>query len=452
MYHYFPDKHELVQAVIDYQADAIVNRNRHALGSANGVEAWRNMMITAAKRTQAKGGCQLGSLVGQLAESDPEARALIAAGFDQWAAAIGDALRSLHTEGKLPSGIDPDDLAVTLLATLQGGLLLAQVHGSSLPFETAINTLLALMIGSRAALATVRSRYESFLNLRQSRSLVTTANQRPRPCSRGRGFCFRLDLGVTRSSPLAKASGKVAVLLFVCGCTKRGHGMPESRRVADALPMIVDEAREVTSHSPDPNNGATEVLIPLARLRPGPQVRFGGVDEAHARVLAAVPTSLPPIIVHASTFAVIDGSHRVRAAQIRGALEISAVLVDGSAVDLYMAAVRANVGHGKPLSIEERQVAAARLLESHAELSDRSIGDVCGLSHTTIGKLRRATGQNGQLTRRLGRDGRLRSPRLERAQQLHPSGRATNVRSPEDGSGDRVLEVVEDEARLTGSP
>jgi TetR/AcrR family transcriptional repressor of nem operon len=39
MYHYFPDKHELVQAVIDYQADAIVNRNRHALGSANGVEA-----------------------------------------------------------------------------------------------------------------------------------------------------------------------------------------------------------------------------------------------------------------------------------------------------------------------------------------------------------------------------------------------------------------------------
>ena len=92
MYHYFPDKNELVQAVIDYQADTIVNRQRHALGSANGVEAWRNMVITAAKRTKAKGGCPLGSLVGQLAESDPEARALIAAGFDQWAAAIGDGL------------------------------------------------------------------------------------------------------------------------------------------------------------------------------------------------------------------------------------------------------------------------------------------------------------------------------------------------------------------------
>ena len=93
MYHYFPDKNELVQAVIDYQADTIVNHQRHALGSANGVEAWRNMVITAAKRTKAKGGCPLGSLVGQLAESDPEARALIAAGFDQWAAAIGDGLQ-----------------------------------------------------------------------------------------------------------------------------------------------------------------------------------------------------------------------------------------------------------------------------------------------------------------------------------------------------------------------
>ena len=105
------------------------------------------MVITAAKRTKAKGGCQLGSLVGQLAESDPEARALIAAGFDQWAAAISDGLRSLHADGKLPPDIDPDDLATTLLATLQGGLLLAQVQRSTRPFETAVNTLLALAIG-----------------------------------------------------------------------------------------------------------------------------------------------------------------------------------------------------------------------------------------------------------------------------------------------------------------
>src|SRR6478752_1893805 len=90
MYHYFPDKDELVQAVIDYHADGIVSRNRQVLSTPDGVEAWRKMVIAAAKRTNAKGGCALGSLVGQLAESDSEARVLIASGFDQWAAALSD--------------------------------------------------------------------------------------------------------------------------------------------------------------------------------------------------------------------------------------------------------------------------------------------------------------------------------------------------------------------------
>ena len=147
MYHYFPDKDDLLQAVIDYQADAIVNRQGHAFSGSNGIEAWRTMVMTAAQRTQAKGGCQLGSLVGQLAESDPEARALIAAGFDQWAAALGDGLRTMHADGELRSDVDPDDLAITLLAALQGGLLLAQAHRSTRPLETAINTLLDLAIG-----------------------------------------------------------------------------------------------------------------------------------------------------------------------------------------------------------------------------------------------------------------------------------------------------------------
>ena len=129
LYHYFPDKNDLVQAVIDYQADATVTNQRHAdLGSVQGVQAWRDMVIRAAERVQAKGGCPLGSLGGQLAESDPEARSLIAAGFERWTTEISEGLRSLQAGGQLPPSLDPDDLAVTLLATLQGGLLLAQVQ------------------------------------------------------------------------------------------------------------------------------------------------------------------------------------------------------------------------------------------------------------------------------------------------------------------------------------
>jgi TetR/AcrR family transcriptional regulator, transcriptional repressor for nem operon len=143
--HYFTGKDELVQAVIDYQAATITGNQRQAdLGSPEGLRAWRDTVIAQAGSSQAKGGCPLGSLAGQLAETDAQARALIAAGFGQWSAAISDGLHRLRDTGHLPDGTDPDNLAVTLLAALQGGLLLAQVQRDTRPLQTAIDTLLEL--------------------------------------------------------------------------------------------------------------------------------------------------------------------------------------------------------------------------------------------------------------------------------------------------------------------
>jgi TetR/AcrR family transcriptional repressor of nem operon len=156
MYHYFPDKDDLVQAVISYQADVIAAGQRQAdLGAGGGLRAWRDLVIAQARNDEGQGGCPLGSLAGQLAETDPRARALLADGFGQWQAAISDGLRRLHQAGQLPDGTDPDALAVTLLATLQGGLLLAQVQRDPRPLETAVDTLLQL-----AEAAGSKSRYE----------------------------------------------------------------------------------------------------------------------------------------------------------------------------------------------------------------------------------------------------------------------------------------------------
>src|ERR1700730_15468998 len=118
--HYFPDKDELVQAVISHQADVIAGHQRQAdLGSTEGLRAWRDMVIAQARSGEAKVGSPLGSLAGQLAETDPRARTLLADGFGQWQAAIGEGLRRPHHAGQLPAGTDPDALAVTLLATPQ---------------------------------------------------------------------------------------------------------------------------------------------------------------------------------------------------------------------------------------------------------------------------------------------------------------------------------------------
>ena len=162
LYHYFPDKDDLVQAVIDHQAHVIAGNQRQAdIGSPDGLRAWRDTVIAQAKSSNGKGGCPLGSLAGQLAETDPRARALIAAGFEQWSAVISDGMRRLQAAGRLPAAIDADDYAITLLAAVQGGLLLAQVQQNTGPLETAVDTLIVLTAPAQSAAPTVRRRHRT---------------------------------------------------------------------------------------------------------------------------------------------------------------------------------------------------------------------------------------------------------------------------------------------------
>jgi TetR/AcrR family transcriptional repressor of nem operon len=147
LYHYFADKDELVQAVIDHQADAIVgNTERAGLGTPEGLRAWRDLVVAQAVRSSGQGGCPLGSLGGQLAETDARARGQIADGFDRWSDALRAGLRELDAAGRLRPGLDPDAVAVTLLASLQGGLLLAQVQRDTRTLATALDTFLGLIL------------------------------------------------------------------------------------------------------------------------------------------------------------------------------------------------------------------------------------------------------------------------------------------------------------------
>ena len=71
-----------------------------------------------------EGGRRLGALAGR-SPSPTRRPALLAGGVGQWRPPWRG-LRRLHRAGQLPDTTDPDALAVTLLATLQGGLLLAR--------------------------------------------------------------------------------------------------------------------------------------------------------------------------------------------------------------------------------------------------------------------------------------------------------------------------------------
>jgi hypothetical protein len=48
----------------------------------------------------------------------------------------------MHEHGRLDPEADPDALSLALLAAVQGGLLLSQIHRSTRPLETALDTVL----------------------------------------------------------------------------------------------------------------------------------------------------------------------------------------------------------------------------------------------------------------------------------------------------------------------
>jgi len=141
VYHYFGDKNSLIRAVIAHRIQGLLG-TLGDLDSMDGLRAWRDFVVDTYRQQNCEGGCPVGSLVGELAEPFPECRADLAGGFDQWEAAIRAGLRVMCDRGDLRRTANPDRLATALLAAVQGGILLAQVHRDPAPLETALDEVL----------------------------------------------------------------------------------------------------------------------------------------------------------------------------------------------------------------------------------------------------------------------------------------------------------------------
>ena len=76
---------------------------------------------------------------GQLAESDPDARAAIAAGLERWEAHLRDGLTRMRISSKLRKDVDPAALASATMARIQGGLHLTQVRRDPQQLRIALN-------------------------------------------------------------------------------------------------------------------------------------------------------------------------------------------------------------------------------------------------------------------------------------------------------------------------
>lgn len=157
LYHYFVDKSDLVRAVIDRQLD-IVLMKQPALNHTDswaGIDAWMSEILDAHSAPGGPFACPLGTIAAEL-KNDEVFRPSLDAAFAKWEAPLARGLRRMQENGELEATADTARLASSMIAALQGGMLLARVRGDIRPLRDTLGAAVANL--QRYATATRKTR------------------------------------------------------------------------------------------------------------------------------------------------------------------------------------------------------------------------------------------------------------------------------------------------------
>lgn len=134
--------------------------------------------------------------------------------------------------------------------------------------------------------------------------------------------------------------------------------------------------------------------IGLSEIRPdsATQVRVA-IDQSLIAEYAEKMSQgikLPPIdlFLDGETYLIGDGWHRFLAAQRNGDVTMLANVHDGGRSAAIKFALGANVSHGLRRSNADKRRAVEIALREFANMSDRAIAELCGVSPSTVSPLR----------------------------------------------------------------
>jgi AcrR family transcriptional regulator len=159
LYHYFGDKHGLVEAVVDFQCATVLGLQAHALGSVNNwedLERWAGLMVEIVEAQGARGGCPIGTLAAALSDTDEGLRNSLSEAFRAWSDAIRGALSRLRENGYISSDADLEILTTITLSAIQGGLLLAKTSRDADQLRISLSGAIAQLKAHAPAPATHR--------------------------------------------------------------------------------------------------------------------------------------------------------------------------------------------------------------------------------------------------------------------------------------------------------
>src|SRR4051812_19137095 len=137
-------KMALVRAVVALHGDGVLKRQARRLEQVRSywhLCSWRDEIVGRHDPGGAY-GCEFGSLASEVAEVDDGIRAMVADHFCRWQALIAQTLQRLQLAGEIRAGADIEQLAIGLMAALQGGYLLSRTARDIRPMRIALDLAL----------------------------------------------------------------------------------------------------------------------------------------------------------------------------------------------------------------------------------------------------------------------------------------------------------------------
>lgn len=150
MYHHFSGKPGLALAAIRRTAEEMRAAAERALGG--GGTAYARVEAYLRRERDVLRGCPVGRLtMDPDVIADEALRAPVDETLDWLRGRLAGILREGVAGGEFDRALDPERTAATVLATVQGGYVLARASGSAAAFDAAVDGLLALLAGRRTA-------------------------------------------------------------------------------------------------------------------------------------------------------------------------------------------------------------------------------------------------------------------------------------------------------------
>jgi AcrR family transcriptional regulator len=144
LYYFFPTKEDLLVAVLEWYRenlwaqvvqpvfDRVTDPIERIFGILDGYR--RGLLMTSYQH-----GCPIGNLALELSDSHPVVRELLAVNFTGWRKAIEQCLT--ESADRLPESLDREQLALFVLTTMEGAVMLARSYQDIAPYDAAVTQL-----------------------------------------------------------------------------------------------------------------------------------------------------------------------------------------------------------------------------------------------------------------------------------------------------------------------